>query len=85
MLGSSAADLCYLSSCVFDAHLDIRGSARATDLAAALFILQEAGGFFCLNSDFKLDMPLEREAKFEIIAASSKKLLSEIMILADES
>ncbi|MBN1683674.1 hypothetical protein JW865_09005 [Candidatus Bathyarchaeota archaeon] len=84
MLGSSAADLCYLASGVFDAHIDIRGSARATDLAAALFILQEAGGYFCLNSDLLLDMPLNREAQFEIIAASSKKLLNEIIHLTDE-
>jgi myo-inositol-1(or 4)-monophosphatase len=84
MLGSSAADICYISSGVFDAHVDIRGSARATDLAAALFILQEAGGYFCLDSDDNIDMVLGRENTYEIIAASNKPLLDEIKKLTND-
>lgn len=84
MIGSSATDVCYIASRIFDAHVDIRGTARATDLAAALFILKEAGGYFCLNSDYNADMPLTRDNTCEIIAASNLTLLDELKKLTND-
>lgn len=84
MMGSSAADVCYIASRTFDAHIDVRGTARATDLAAALFILIEAGGVFCLNSNNNIDMPLTRDSTFEIIAASNLTLLDELKKLTND-
>jgi myo-inositol-1(or 4)-monophosphatase len=81
MLGSSATELCLLAAGSTDAHVDIRGTLRATDVAASLLILSEAGGVYAVNRTVGGDLPLTRESKFELLAASSQPLLEELLPL----
>ncbi len=81
MLGSSATELCLLADGSTDAHVDVRGTLRATDVAAGLLILSEAGGVYAVNSAVGGDFPLTRESKFELLAASSSHLLDELVQL----
>jgi myo-inositol-1(or 4)-monophosphatase len=77
-LGASALALCLVSSGVLDAHVDLRGILRATDIAAGLFILREAGGAYSIDGIPGGDMELTRESKIELVAASGQGVLKEI-------
>lgn len=77
-LGCSALSLCHVASGVMDAHVDLRGTLRATDVAAGLLILKEAGGIYSLNGDVGGDLELKRESTLTLLAASSPWLLDEI-------
>jgi myo-inositol-1(or 4)-monophosphatase len=81
MLGSSATELSLIASGNIDAHLDIRGTVRATDIAAALLILGEAGGVYSVNGVTGGDFPHTKEATVELVAASNKPLLDELLTL----
>jgi len=43
-LGASALELCYVACGRLEGFLDLRGTLRITDAAAAILVLQEAGG-----------------------------------------
>lgn len=47
-LGASALELCYVACGKIEAFLDLRGTLRITDAAAAMLILEEAGGIVSL-------------------------------------
>jgi len=76
--GCSALSLCHLAAGVLDAHVDIRGILRATDASAGLLILREAGGVYEVDGEPFGDLPLTRESRFELVAASSPELMDEI-------
>lgn len=79
--GCSAKSLCYLAEGALDAHVDLRGIVRATDISAGLLILQEAGAVYSLNGEPGTDMSLTRTTHTELLAASSLRLLNEIQSL----
>jgi myo-inositol-1(or 4)-monophosphatase len=79
MQGSSAAEICGVSSGKLDAHIDIRGSLRVTDVAAALTILREAGGSWWVDGIIGGDKLLTRKETLELIVASSPILLNELI------
>ena len=81
MLGSSANEISLIASGNIDAHIDIRGTLRATDVAAALSILKEAGGVYAINGIFGGDFLLTKETVMEFIASSNKPLLDELLNL----
>ncbi len=81
MFGSSATELSMVASGNLDAHLDIRGTLRATDVAAALTILREAGGVYAVDGVLDGDVPLTKAAVMELIAASNEQLLDELLVL----
>jgi myo-inositol-1(or 4)-monophosphatase len=78
-IGCSAMSLCQIAEGVLDAHIDMRGSLRNTDIAASLMILVEAGGVYAINGKIGLDLDLSKMTHFELIAASNEKLLNEII------
>jgi myo-inositol-1(or 4)-monophosphatase len=78
-IGCSAMSLCQIAEGILDAHIDIRGSLRNTDIAASLMILVEAGGTYAINGEIGLDLDLSKMNHFELIAASNDKLLNEII------
>lgn len=80
-LGCSAMSLCHVASGVLDAHIDLRGIVRNTDVAAGLLILREAGGFYHGNGEINSEIPLNKEHRFNLIAASNQDLLDEIQDL----
>lgn len=49
-LGASALEICYVACGRLEAFLDLRGTLRITDAAAAILILEEAGGVVSLPS-----------------------------------
>ena len=77
-LGCSALSLCYVASGVVDAHVDLRGVLRATDVTAGLLILKEAGGVFIVNGMIGGDLELSRETKLRLVASSSLGTLESI-------
>jgi myo-inositol-1(or 4)-monophosphatase len=84
MLGCSSKDLCHVASGVFDAHIDVRGSLRSTDVAAALLILTEAGGCYAADGVTGGDFQLTREENLELVAASTPLLLKRLVDLTRE-
>ena len=79
--GCSAASLCHVAAGQLDAHIDLRGIVRATDISAGLFIIKEAGGVYSLNGELFGDLPLTRETRCTVIAANTQRLHDEIMEL----
>jgi myo-inositol-1(or 4)-monophosphatase len=77
-LGCTAVSLCQIASGAIDAHIDLRGIVRATDVSAGLIILQEAGGEYIVNGAPGGDFALTRDTRMKLIAANSAKLLDEI-------
>ena len=77
--GCSAASLCHIADGVLDAHIDLRGIVRATDISAGLFMIKEAGGVYSINGELFGDFDLTRETHCTVIAANSKRLHDEIM------
>jgi myo-inositol-1(or 4)-monophosphatase len=77
--GSSALALCHLASGIVDAHVDVRGQLRITDVAAGLLILREAGGAYITEGATDDDLELARETTLKLVAASSKWTLEETL------
>jgi myo-inositol-1(or 4)-monophosphatase len=77
--GSSALALCHLASGTIDAHVDVRGMLRITDVAAGLLILREAGGAFITESALATELELARKTKLKLVAASSQWTLEEVL------
>jgi len=76
--GCSAMSLCNVAAGTLDAHIDLRGIARATDISAGLLMIREAGGVYTINGELLGDMELTQGAKVELVAASNPRLLDEI-------
>ena len=74
ILGSTALELCYTAAGTLDAFIDVRGEARATDLAAAHLILAEAGGLSATPAGHPLDIPLKATATTAVLAAANSRL-----------
>lgn len=81
MFGSSASELTLIASGGFDAHVDVRGTVRATDVAAALTILTESGGVYAVDGAIGGDFTLTKETTIELVAASNRPLLDELLAL----
>jgi len=81
--GCTAASLCHVADGTLDAHIDLRGIVRATDISAGLFLIKEAGGVYSVNGELFGDLPLTREIHCTVIAANSKRLHDEIMELIE--
>jgi myo-inositol-1(or 4)-monophosphatase len=78
-LGCSAMSLCRVADGALDAHVDIRGTLRNTDVAAALMILKEVGGVYAINGQIGADLDISKLNSLELVAASSDELLCEII------
>ncbi len=76
--GCSAMSLCNVATGILDAHIDLRGIVRATDISAGLFIIKEAGGVYTVDGELFGELVLTRDTRVEIIAASNERLLTEI-------
>ncbi|MGW8182139.1 MAG: inositol monophosphatase family protein, partial [bacterium] len=79
--GCSAASLCHVAEGVLDAHIDLRGIVRATDISAGLLMIREAGGVYSLNGELFGDLPLTRDTHCTVIAANTKRFHDEIVEL----
>jgi len=82
-LGCAAISLCLVASGVMDAHVDLRGMLRATDAAAGLLILGEAGGIYSINGVVKGDLELTERSRLDLVAASGPGTLEDILGLVE--
>lgn len=82
-LGCAAISLCLVASGVLDAHIDLRGMLRATDSAAGLLILEEAGGIYSINGVVKGDLELTGRSRLNLVAASGPGTLEDILGLVE--
>jgi len=78
MEGCSSLSLCHVASGTIDAHIDLRGFVRATDVSAGLLILEEAGGVYTVDGVLRGDFPLTRDTRMALVASGSMELLGEI-------
>jgi myo-inositol-1(or 4)-monophosphatase len=76
--GCSAVSLCHIASGVLDAHIDLRGIVRSTDISAGLLILREAGGVYTINGEIEGELLLKKDTSVELIAASGHDMLQQI-------
>jgi myo-inositol-1(or 4)-monophosphatase len=81
--GCSAASLCHVADGTLDAHIDLRGMLRVTDISAGLLIIKEAGGVYSINGKLFGDLPITRETRCTVIAANMISLHEEILNLID--
>ncbi len=83
-LGSNALELCYVAAGLLDAFIDLRGSFRGVDLAAAQLILKEAGAVLVDRQKKPILGRCSNEAKYSLIAASNLELARELLLLIEE-
>jgi myo-inositol-1(or 4)-monophosphatase len=81
--GCSSMSLCHVASGTLNAHIDVRGILRVTDVSAGLLILREAGGVYAVDGELFKDYPLTRDTRMELVASASRRLLDEINSLMD--
>ncbi len=79
ILGSTALEICGVASGSIDIFLDSGGLSRATDIAAAILILREAGGVAVSTSGAELDMPLRADARSPFITSANQALCSQVL------
>jgi myo-inositol-1(or 4)-monophosphatase len=66
-----------------DAFVDIRGKLRPTDVAAALFILREAGGTVTTHKGEMFDVRLDPTEKIKFVASGNKQIHETILSLVN--
>ncbi|MDI1495345.1 MAG: inositol-phosphate phosphatase [Cenarchaeum symbiont of Oopsacas minuta] len=77
--GANALEMALFSKGLMDALVDLRGSIRIQDIAAGYLIVKEAGGII-LDEELKpLDSDLEYTSRLSFVAASSRKVLDEVI------
>ncbi len=78
-LGANALELCYVADGTTDAFVDIRGKLRTTDIAAASFIINEAGATITTPRNTALKNPLSPAEKVAFIATGNISLHQTIL------
>ena len=77
--GANALEMALFARGLMDVFIDFRDKIRIQDIAAGYLIVKEAGGLL-LDADLNsLDADLSYETRVSFIAASSQKMLDEIM------
>jgi myo-inositol-1(or 4)-monophosphatase len=80
-LGANALELCYVADGTTDAFIDIRGKLRATDMAAAWLITEEAGAKMTTPEGKPLNIKLDPKQTVAFIAAANRKIHRTILNL----
>lgn len=78
-LGTDALEISLVSCGSCDIFADLRGYLRATDFAAAAFIVREAGGVVADATGKDLDVELRHDARSSIIASCTRDLLNDLL------
>jgi myo-inositol-1(or 4)-monophosphatase len=81
--GANALELCYVSDGTVDAFVDLRGSIRITDFAAAYLIAKEAGATITGRDGGKLDAPFDLEHRSSFVASATPELHKGILELCE--
>ncbi|MCD6223751.1 MAG: hypothetical protein J7J73_02455 [Deltaproteobacteria bacterium] len=78
MMGSTALDMCYLSSGFFDVFIHSLPS-RVVDWSAASVILKETGGIIIDKNGNEFNLPLNLDKSFPFFALKSKDDIQKIL------
>jgi myo-inositol-1(or 4)-monophosphatase len=78
-LGANALELCYVADGTIDAFVDMRGKLRATDMAAAWLIIQEAGAKITTPEGKPVNIRLDPKQTVAFIAAANQKIQKNIL------
>jgi len=78
-LGSASLETCFVAANILDAYIDIRGSLRTFDIAAAQLIVKESGGIVLIKQNNQSKVSLSKVYGISIIAAKNKYILTEIL------
>ena len=81
--GANALELCYVADGTTDAFIDIRGKLRATDVAAAWLILEEAGAKITTTEGEPLKVKLDPKQKVEFVASANATVHDTILNLIE--
>ncbi len=79
--GANALELCYVSDGLTDAFVDVRGKLRATDVAAAFFILKEADGIVTSPEGNPIDLKLDPRQTVKFVASGNREIHAKILSL----
>ncbi len=79
--GANAQELCYVADRTFDGFVDVRGSLRITDLAAAYLVAREAGAEITDVRGEKLDVAFDLKHKVSFVASANRTLHDELLKL----
>lgn len=80
-MGSLALEICYVARGRIDAVMDVRGIARAVDVAGAIPVLEEAGGVITDLDGKGLDAELDAVPRISFVAARSDAVRRRLMRL----
>lgn len=79
--GANALELCYVADGTTDGFIDIRGKLRATDMAAAWLIAEEAGAEITMLERKTLSINLSPKQKVKFVASANRKIHRRILDL----
>jgi myo-inositol-1(or 4)-monophosphatase len=77
--GANALELCLLAEGRTDTFVDVRGTMRIVDLAAAYLIAREAGALVTLPDGGPLRVPLNLKERFSYVASANLRLHNQVM------
>jgi len=80
-LGANALELCYIADGTTDAFIDLRGKLRATDMAAAWLIIEEAGARIATPEGEPLNIKLDPKQNVAFVATANKEIHRTILDL----
>jgi len=78
-MGANALELCLVAEGATDAFVDVRGSMRIVDFAAAYLIATEAGAVVTTAEGETLSVPLDLKARFSYVASANRELHEKIL------
>ena len=79
--GANALELCYMAEGRTDAFVDLRGTIRITDTAAALLIAEEAGASVTRADGRRLDPVFDLSHRLSFVASANRELHKQILEL----
>jgi len=72
MMGSNALSFCLIAKGALDGFIDFRKTNRLMDIAAGYLLIKEAGGHMFSRNGTELDIHLELNANFPLVASNAK-------------
>jgi myo-inositol-1(or 4)-monophosphatase len=79
--GANALELCFMAEGLTDAFVDIRGKLRTTDVAAAFFIVKQAGGIVTTPENKPVDSELDPKRTVKFVASGNRGIHEKILSL----
>jgi myo-inositol-1(or 4)-monophosphatase len=79
--GANALEMCFLARGFLDAHIDLRGKIRPTDIAAGYLIAKEAGAKIYSGDGSSLESDLDVKTRLSYAAVANDKVREQLITL----